>query len=83
MMFFRRAGISTLWILIECPQNLLEVGQKLGAAVIAKHQKEEGRYPENVAFFWMCNDIMWADGEDMSQMLFLLGTEPYGSPTVG
>jgi len=53
-----------------------KVGQKLGAAVIAKHQKEEGRYPENVAFFWMCNDIMWADGEDMSQMLFLLGTEP-------
>jgi len=53
-----------------------KVGQKLGKAVIAKHQNEEGRYPENVAFFWMCNDIMWADGEDMSQMLFLLGTEP-------
>ncbi|MDD2835754.1 MAG: cobaltochelatase subunit CobN, partial [Methanothrix sp.] len=53
-----------------------KVGQKLGRSVIAKHQKEEGRYPENIAFFWMCNDIMWADGEDMSQMLFLLGTEP-------
>jgi cobaltochelatase CobN len=53
-----------------------KVGRKLGGAVIAKHQKEEGRYPENIAFFWMCSDIMWADGEDMSQMLFLLGTEP-------
>ncbi|MDQ1312174.1 MAG: cobaltochelatase CobN, partial [Euryarchaeota archaeon] len=53
-----------------------KVGQKLGGAVIAKHQNEEGRYPENIAFFWMCNDIMWADGEDMSQMLFLLGTQP-------
>ena len=53
-----------------------KVGQKLGGAVIAKHQTEEGRCPENVAFYWMCSDIMWADGEDMAQMLFLLGTEP-------
>ncbi len=53
-----------------------KVGQKLGASVIAKHQKEEGRYPENIAFFWMCTDIMWADGEDMAQMLYLLGVEP-------
>ena len=53
-----------------------KVGQKLGGAVIAKHLKEEGRHPENVAFYWMCSDIMWADGEDMSQMLFLLGAEP-------
>jgi cobaltochelatase CobN len=53
-----------------------KVGQKLGRAVIDKHQKEEGRYPENVAFYWMCTDIMWADGEDMAQMLFLLGVEP-------
>jgi cobaltochelatase CobN len=56
------------------------VGQKLGAAVIAKHQKEEGRYPENIAFYWMCSDIMWADGEDMAQMLYLLGTQPVWQP---
>jgi len=53
-----------------------KVGQKLGEAVIAKHLGEEGRHPENIAFYWMCSDIMWADGEDMAQMLFLLGTEP-------
>jgi len=53
-----------------------KVGQKLGQAVIAKHLDEEGRYPENIAFYWMCSDIMWADGEDMAQILFLLGTEP-------
>ena len=52
------------------------VGCKLGAAVIAKHLLEEGRHPENIAFYWMCSDIMWADGEDMSQMLFLLGARP-------
>ncbi len=53
-----------------------KVGCKLGGAVISKHLLEEGRHPENIAFYWMCSDIMWADGEDMSQMLFLLGAEP-------
>ena len=53
-----------------------KVGCKLGEAVISKHRSDVGRYPENVAFFWMCSDIMWADGEDMAQMLFLLGAEP-------
>ena len=53
-----------------------KVGQKLGAAIIAKHQKEEGRYPENIAFYWMCSDIMWADGEDMAQIMYLLGVKP-------
>ncbi|MDF0591292.1 cobaltochelatase subunit CobN [Methanotrichaceae archaeon Mx] len=53
-----------------------KVGGKLGQAVIAKHLEEEGCHPENIAFYWMCSDIMWADGEDMAQMLFLLGTEP-------
>ena len=41
------------------------VGQNLARALIAKHLEEEGRYPENVAMFWMCNDMMWADGEGM------------------
>ena len=57
------------------------VGQKLGKAVIEKHQKEEGRYPENIAFYWMCGDIMWADGEDMAQMFYLLGVEPVWLPS--
>ncbi|MDP2844470.1 MAG: cobaltochelatase subunit CobN, partial [Candidatus Methanoperedens sp.] len=53
-----------------------KVGQKLANAVIDKYKKEEGRLPENVAFYWMSNDIMWADGEGMSQMMYLLGVEP-------
>jgi cobaltochelatase CobN len=57
-----------------------KVGCKLGGAVIAKHQNEEGRYPENIAFYWMCADIMWADGEDMAQMFYLLGVEPEWKP---
>ncbi|MDI6795029.1 MAG: cobaltochelatase subunit CobN, partial [bacterium] len=35
-----------------------------------------GKIPENVAIYWMCNDIMWADGEGMSQIFYLLGVKP-------
>jgi len=53
-----------------------EVAQKLAEAVMEKHLQEEGRYPENIAIFWMCNDIMWADGEGMAQIMYLLGVRP-------
>ena len=52
------------------------VGKRLAEAVIAKHCKEEGRIPENVAIYWMCTDIMWADGEGMAQIMYLLGVRP-------
>ncbi len=52
------------------------VGQNLARALVAKHLDEAGRYPENVAMFWMCNDMMWADGEGMGQLLSLLGVVP-------
>ena len=53
-----------------------EVGKKLANAVIQKHLNGEGRYPENIAIYWMCNDIMWADGEGMAQMIYLIGAKP-------
>ncbi|AKB75854.1 CobN component of cobalt chelatase involved in B12 biosynthesis [Methanosarcina lacustris Z-7289] len=52
------------------------VGQQLSGVLIDKHLRDEGRYPENVAFYWMTNDIMWADGEGMAQIMSLLGVEP-------
>jgi cobaltochelatase CobN len=53
-----------------------KVGRKLADAVIEKYKKEESRTPENVALYWMLSDIMWADGEGMAQMMYLLGVEP-------
>ena len=53
-----------------------EVGKKLAATVIEKHEKEEKNTPENVAIYWMCSDIMWADGEGMAQIMYLLGVRP-------
>lgn len=52
------------------------VGQQLSEVLINKHVKDEGRYPENVGFYWMANDVMWADGEGMAQIMSLLGVEP-------
>ncbi|MEW6771665.1 MAG: cobaltochelatase subunit CobN [Bacillota bacterium] len=57
-----------------------EVGKRLAEKVLAKHLTEEGHYPENIAIYWMCNDIMWADGEGLSQMLYLLGCRPRWLP---
>ncbi|TDA64034.1 MAG: cobaltochelatase subunit CobN [Clostridia bacterium] len=57
-----------------------EVGKGLAEKVLAKHLAEEGRYPENIAIYWMANDIMWADGEGLGQMLYLLGVKPRWLP---
>ncbi len=53
-----------------------EIGKKLADAIIKKHMDEEGRFPENIAMWWMCNDVMWTDGEGMSQIMYLLGVRP-------
>lgn len=52
------------------------VGQQLSGVLINKHIEDEGRYPENVGFYWMANDVMWADGEGMAQIMSLIGVEP-------
>ncbi|HIH75036.1 MAG TPA: cobaltochelatase subunit CobN [Methanosarcina sp.] len=52
------------------------VGQQLSRVLIDKHLRDENLYPENVGFYWMANDVMWADGEGMAQMMSLLGVEP-------
>ena len=52
------------------------VGRKLADSLLEKYRKEQGRLPENVAMFWMAGDVMYADGEQMAQMFYLIGVEP-------
>jgi len=52
------------------------VGQRLAEAMVKKYTEEQGTVPENVAFFWMAGDLMYADGEMMAEMFALLGVEP-------
>jgi cobaltochelatase CobN len=53
-----------------------EIGKKLADKTVEKYVNDEGRYPETIAFYWQCTDIMWADGEGMAQMMYLLGARP-------
>ncbi|MDR1084612.1 MAG: cobaltochelatase subunit CobN [Deltaproteobacteria bacterium] len=57
-------------------QAALKVGSSLAEATVAKHLKEEGRCPESVAFFWISSDLLQNDGEDLAQMLYLMGLKP-------
>ena len=52
------------------------VGTRLADALLDKYVDDEGGYPESVAFQWMTNDIMAADGEMMAEIFSLLGVEP-------
>jgi magnesium chelatase, H subunit len=56
------------------------VGQRLSESLLKKYESEEGKIPENVAFYWMCTDVMSADGEVYAQILALLGVEPVWLP---
>lgn len=52
------------------------IGKRLADALIRKYEEENGKLPENIAMYWMASDIMWADGEQLAQILYLIGVEP-------
>ena len=52
------------------------IGRRLADGVIEKYVDENGKLPENIAMYWMCSDIMWADGEQLAQIMHLIGVEP-------
>jgi cobaltochelatase CobN len=52
------------------------VGAQLADALLKRHLDEEGRYPESVGMVWLASDIMRADGEQIGQILHLLGARP-------
>lgn len=52
------------------------VGVKLGDALLKRYREEEGCWPESVGLVWMAADIMRADGEQIGQILHLLGARP-------
>ena len=57
-----------------------KVGQKLAAALIEKYKQDTGKIPENLAMVWFSSDIMWADGEEMAQLMSLIGVRPLWQP---
>ena len=44
--------------------------------MIRKYEEENGNLPENIAMYWKASDVMWADGEQLAQIMHLIGVEP-------
>ncbi len=53
-----------------------EVGVRLADSLLEKYKKEHHRYPEKIGMVWMASDIMRSEGEQLAQMLHLLGARP-------
>jgi cobaltochelatase CobN len=57
-------------------QAAWEVGQQLAREVLDRHQKETGRYPENVGISIWGTSAMRTHGDDVAEVLALLGVKP-------
>ena len=53
-----------------------EVGVQSAKKLIEYYVKEKGRYPESIGFVLWSIDAYKADGEQLAQILYLLGVEP-------
>lgn len=52
------------------------VGAALGDALLARYLKDEGKYPESVAFVLWATDTMKTKGDDIAEILYLMGVRP-------
>jgi len=50
-------------------------GKRLADGVLRKYEAENGKPPENIAMYRMASDLMWADGEQLAQIMHLIGVE--------
>jgi cobaltochelatase CobN len=57
-----------------------EVGQGLGRALLDKYLAEEGHYPESVGIVVWGTSAMRTHGEDVAEILYLLGVRPVWQP---
>lgn len=56
------------------------VGRVLATRMLEKYEREEGCLPENCGIILSCTDMMWTNGEQTSQILYLMGVEPLWEP---
>jgi cobaltochelatase CobN len=53
-----------------------KTGTALANDACRKFRAETLRWPESLAFFWISSDLLQNDGEDLAQMLALMGLRP-------
>ncbi len=56
------------------------MGQKLGQNLIDRYHEENGQYPETIALVLWGTSNMRTKGDDVAQILFLLGMRPIWKP---
>ena len=61
-------------------QSAWRVGQQLAHEVLERHRRETGAYPENVAISIWGTSAMRTHGDDVAQILALLGVRPVWRP---
>ncbi|POZ51468.1 cobaltochelatase subunit CobN [Methylovulum psychrotolerans] len=61
-------------------QSAWRVGQQLAHEVLARYQRETGAYPESVAISIWGTSAMRTHGDDVAQILALLGVRPVWRP---
>jgi cobaltochelatase CobN len=60
-----------------------QVGTALGDALLGRYLKEEGRYPENVGIIIWATDTMKTRGDDIAEILYLMGVKPVWEESSG
>ncbi len=53
-----------------------EVGQKLGDALVQKYLDESGKYPESIGIILYGGATMRSKGDDLAEILYLMGVRP-------
>ena len=57
-----------------------ELGKKLGDALIERFIREEGHYPENIGLVLWSGPNMRSSGQDIAEILYLMGIRPEWQP---
>lgn len=59
------------------------VGVALGDALLERYRNEEGKYPESVGIIVWATDTMKTKGDDIAEILYLMGAKPIWEETSG
>ncbi|NLE04603.1 MAG: cobaltochelatase subunit CobN, partial [Crenarchaeota archaeon] len=59
------------------------VGMALADSLLQRYLKEEGKYPESIGTILWATDTMKTKGDDIAEILYLLGVRPVWEPSSG
>ena len=57
-------------------RSAYSAGCRIAETEIKRYLDDTGEYPESLGFFWTMGELISSGGEQMSQIMYLLGAEP-------